>query len=401
MFEKIKQKLIVYLKRHPHILACCWKIIRGIGNVCTIFIPKQKKVIFNSYGGRKFDDSPKAIYDELRNRVEFKKWDFVWAFTEPGKHKIPEGRKVKIDTLKFFYELLSSSVWVGNSGIDRGIGFSKYGKIIEVDTWHGTPLKKIGGDENKTSMLVKKKNRGKLDSETIRCAQSEYDRMIFERIFHATEDSFLMCDLPRNDGLLRYTEKEQKDVRSRLKIPEDKSVILYAPTYREYLVNRMGKNFLAPPISLEKWKDMLCRDYVLLVRAHYAVSEAMGIKDDEFVRDVSEYPYLNDLYAVSDVLISDYSSVYIDYSILERPMFCFAYDLEEYARERGLYMDLKKELPCTVHEKEDSLLEDIVHMDYGKCVKKSRAFHMKYAPYAGNSCNVVVDEMIKRLKGYQ
>lgn len=372
--------------------------MRAICSACIIFTKPQKKIIFSSFGGRKFDDSPRAIYDEIRKRNEFKEWDLVWVFCEPGKFEVPRGRKVKIDTLKFFYELMSSKIWVGNSGLDRGIGISKHGRIIEVDTWHGTPLKKIGGEENKTSMLVDKGYQGKLDGETIRCAQSEYDRNIFMRVFHATENSFLMCDLPRNDKLLHYTEKELDFIREKLKIPENKKIILYAPTYREYLTNKHGKTFMLPPVNMMKWRKKLGDKYILLVRAHYAVTEVMNIDNDDFFRNVSEYPVLNDLYVISDMLISDYSSSFIDYSILERPMFCFAYDLEEYKEQRGLYVDIEKELPCVVHKEEETLLEDIVHMDYSQCVKKSHDFHMKYAPYSGSAGKVVVDEVIKKLK---
>ena len=149
---------------------------------------------------------------------------------------------------------------------------------------------------------------------------------------------------------------------------------------------------------MEKWKEKLGRDYVLLFRAHYTVGTALNITNDEFVKNVSDYPELNDLYVISDMMISDYSSTFFDYSILDRPMFCFAYDLEEYSEKRGLYLDLSKELPCRINKTEDDLLSDIVSLNYSEARAKTKIFHMKYAPNAGNASRTVVDKIIERLK---
>ena len=177
----------------------------------------------------------------------------------------------------------------------------------------------------------------------------------------------------------------------------DKKVILYMPTYREYLVDEDFKTYLAPPIDLKKWQEELKSDYVLLIRAHYAVNAALEINENGFVMDVSDYPYINDLYVVSDILISDYSSSFIDYSILNKPMLCFAYDLEEYESKRGLYMKLDEVLPCIIDRDEDSLLKHIKTLDYFKASEETKAFHNKFAPYAGHASERIVDEIVSRL----
>lgn len=156
--------------------------------------------------------------------------------------------------------------------------------------------------------------------------------------------------------------------------------------------------YMAPPIDLNKWEKQLGDDYVILFRAHYAVGKALGIKDSPFLKDVSNYPHLNDLYAVADVLISDYSSCFIDYSILNRPMFCFAYDLDEYREKRGLYLDLETCLPCTVDKSEDVLLGHIKSFNYEAAAERTKKFHMQYAPYAGHASQAVVEAITKRLE---
>ena len=152
-----------------------------------------------------------------------------------------------------------------------------------------------------------------------------------------------------------------------------------------------------PPMNLDKWERALREKYVLLIRAHYSVTASMNVIENEFVKDVSSYPSINDLYIISDILISDYSSSFIDYSILNRPMLCFAYDLEEYEEKRGLYVNLDEELPCIIDYDEDSLIDHILNLDYEAASKETRKFHQKYAPHAGNASKMVVDEIIKRL----
>lgn len=353
-------------------------------------------MLFASFGGRSFNDSPMAIYNEICKRVEFDDWELVWAFINPESIDIPRGKKIKMDSPSFFKALLQSRVWVSNSGMDRDI-FLDLKNVVKVETWHGTPLKKICGDEHQNTMGGNRKIKGKLDNKTIRCAQSEFDQLLFQRLFHATKESILLCDLPRNDELFAYSIEKIKAIRKSLDITNDKKVILYAPTYREYLWDDKGNNLIAPPIHLDKWKQVLGSEYVLLFRAHYAVGTALNIKADDFVIDVSSYPNVNDLYVISNIMISDYSSAYFDYSILDRPMFCFAYDLDEYQEKRGLYLDLSESLPCKVYEQEDSLLENIKSVDVEKMSKMTHDFHAKFAPYAGKASKIVVDEICKRI----
>lgn len=388
--------IINYFKRHPRLLNVFWKVARFIISLISIIVPiKDNRIIFTSFGGRKFDDSPKAIYDYLIKDSYFQGWDIVWAFAEPEKYTIPVGRKIRIDTPIFIISLLTSHVWVSNSGMDRGIEIIN-NKIIRVETWHGCPLKKIGGEENTGSLLINKPT--KKDYKTIRCSQSQYDRAIFARVFNADLNSILLSDLPRNDILVKGIDgRREKDIKERIGITEEKRVLLYMPTYREYSIDNDNSVYLKPPIDLKKWRDRLGKKFVLLVRAHYAVSRDMDLVYDGFAYDVSDYPVISDLYFIADAMISDYSSSFFDYSILNRPMFCFAYDYEEYNKKRGLYLELEKNLPCPIDFSEDTLLDNI---DYHFYDWKSEVinFQKKYAPNAGNATKCVINAIKERLE---
>lgn len=391
-------KIINYLKVHPEIVYLFYKFMKFLLSIWGLFLPiKQKTILFCSFGGRKFDDSPRALYDEICCRREFDDWQLTWAFANPSNYHLQRGNMVKIDTLAFFKALLTSKVWISNSGMDRGINLHRKG-TIKIDTWHGTPLKKIGGEENQNSIGGNKTHRKKnIDKQTIRCAQSEYDQEIFSRIFYIDKEKILLSDLPRNDALFNYSKEECEKIKSKLGI-KNKKVILYTPTYREYMIDKNNNTYIAPPIDLIKWKKVLGEEYILLIRTHYAVIKAMNIQESDFVINVSDYPTLNDLYIISDLMISDYSSTFIDFSILNRPMFCFAYDLEEYNVKRGLYIDLDKTLPCKIHKNEDDLLNDIKSMNKAECVKATQLFHERFAPNAGKASKFIVDVLLNELK---
>lgn len=393
----MREKIIIYLKTHPSIIRAIWSVTRVFLTFVVRVTKKQNTILFCSFGGRNFNDSPKAVYDEICSRDDFKDWRLVWAFVEPEKFTISRGEKVKVDTFSFFKLLVTSKVWVSNSGMDRGIDIIT-DKVIRVETWHGTPLKRICGEENETSIGNNKKSyKAFVDNSAIRCAQSEFDREIFARIFNASKDSFLLSDLPRNDELFTYTSERLFKIHKELDIDTSKKIILYTPTYREYMLNDSSQNYMDIPIDLEKWERVLGNDYVLMVRAHYAVSAALGINDNSFVKDVSSYHSLNNLYAIADVMISDYSSTYFDYAILDRPMICFAYDKEVYEKKRGLYLKLEDDLPCKVCKTEDEVITEILNMDFPSAIEATKRFHKKYAPYAGGSSKMVVDKILSKL----
>ena len=126
------------------------------------------------------------------------------------------------------------------------------------------------------------------------------------------------------------------------------------------------------------------------------MAKALDIHESSFVKDVSNYPRLNDLYVVADMMISDYSSTYFDYALLDRPMLCFAYDQQEYEEKRGLYLSLEDTLPCRVDHTEDEVLDSILHMDIDQARIKTKEFHARFAPYAGHASKAVVDAMMRR-----
>ena len=127
-------------------------------------------------------------------------------------------------------------------------------------------------------------------------------------------------------------------------------------------------------------KEKLSEDYVIIVKYHYLVVEDIDWSDYEgFVYTFGAENDITNLYLVSDMLITDYSSVMFDYSILNRPMFFFMYDLESYRDElRGFYSDVLEEIPGPISKTTEELIKDIEEYDHSMYEEKYRAFRDKY-----------------------
>lgn len=366
-------------------------------NVLKYLIPCDSSLIlFSSYSGKKYDDSPKAIYEQMLRDERFSKMKLVWAFEEIEGFDYLK-HKVSINSLGYIISALRARFWITNVGIERGLSF-KGRKTFYINTWHGSPIKKIGQDIL-FGKNVFKTNVKKWDVDVL-LSQSNYEKNISSRVFGVPKHKIEVIGLPRNDELVaKNTVDEVVRLKGKLDIPLEKKVIFYAPTFREYEMDNNDDFVLLPPIKWEKWEKTLSDTYIILFRAHSAVMKVMNVRQNDFLRDVSHYPYLNDLLLVSDILISDYSSIYFDYSILKRPMLCFCYDYEEYARTRGMYFDIREELDSD-NRTEEELLESIKRLDVGKAKNIAESFNRKYVEVAGESSvkvlDIVYDELNKK-----
>ena len=151
--------------------------------------------------------------------------------------------------------------------------------------------------------------------------------------------------------------------------------------------------------AIAKLKKELGKDYVILFRAHYFIANSFDFnKYKDFVYNVSDYDDINDLYIISDLLITDYSSVFFDYAILKRPILFYMYDYKNYKTKlRDFYLDLK-ELPGPIIEKQEDLIKNIKQIDkvFNKYKKYYQTFNKKFNPYEdGKSSIRVAKEIIK------
>lgn len=348
----------------------------------------ENLILINSYGGERYDDSSKVLYEALLKDERFAKFHFVWAFDNPAKfnkEKCPEvwnsrTSLVKIDTLSYFLTALKAKVWITNVNIERGLHFKKKGTIY-LNTWHGTGPKKSGN-------AISGRNDYDFSYVDIICVDGRHSRDLMVKWFKAKDENLLYSGRPREDELYTFSEQTTERVRSGLNIPKGKKVVLYMPTWREHGVYKLSKKL---------WENALSKDYVLLVRAHHFMKDGLGIQDNGFWLDVSNYPNVNELYWISDILISDYSSAFFDFGLLGKPMICFAYDYDEYEKETGFLMDFRKDFPSGIKATEEQVIEHIVNLDYDTESKKAKAYVEHYVTRSANATKMCIDRIYELL----
>lgn len=355
-----------------------------------LFVPTDEQMVIFSGHTRKYNDSPKALYEYMLAHPEaYSKYRCVWALEDPENVEIPGNpMKIKADTLEYFKYTLKAKYWVTCVNIERSLHYKKR-NCRYLNTWHGTPFKHIGNDAG----VRKDYDFGSMD---FFCYASDYEKEIYKRAFRVREEALIPTGLPRNDTLYGVTENEVKELKKKMGLPLDKKVILYAPTWRES--SDKGNSYvIKPPVTAKKWEEALGKDYVVLFRMHAYSNKVLGIEFNDTIRDFSAYPDVNDLFKISDILISDYSASMADFSILERPVLCFAYDYEEYRKERGLYMDYEKEMPSGLLRTEDEVLRYIAEMDYERECEKTRSMLKgKLLQYGGHATKECLDILFEK-----
>lgn len=386
----MKSRIKAFVKKSKVFYTLYFYIGSFLLQLIGLFIKTDPNLIlFISYGGQKYDDSPRVVYEFLKKNPISLEHKYVWAFIEPDK--FPEIKnKVKVDTLFYFITAMRSGIWITNSSASRGLKFKKKQTKYYLFEHGMTGIKKIGVDVERFDKAFRIRFQEKFDGIFI---EGKKEKEILSHAWQMKEDIFYVTGLPRNDDLVFVNDDEIEMLKIRLGIPNNKKVILYAPTFREFSRAEDGKNALGIPINFAEWKNKLADKYVLLITAHYEVAKLLDeLPNNDFVINAFKYPYVNDLLKVADVLISDYSSIIFDYAILERPIFCYGYDYKNYLKERGLYIDLDMLFSHGVIQTEKLLLSTILEMNTdAECQYTRKHIKEEYIATYGNAAKKAIE----------
>ena len=380
---------IDYILKHNKLVYNCYRVFFSLFfRFVGIFVRTENKLILFTGLGKRYNDSPRAIYEYMVAYGLDKEYKCIWCVDDPKKYDIPGNREIIItDSWRYFITALKAAYWCCCVNVERGLHFKKKNTKF-LHTWHGASINLCGNAVG----LRKDFDFSNVD---YMCISGEYEREFVKRDFLVRDESIIVTGLPRNDRLYNTSEDERASLRRKFNVPETKKVILYAPTWRDS--NDGGKNYsLLPPINWQKWEQELGDSYVLFLRTHPNTTTAMKLTFNEFLRDYTAYSDINDLLLVSDILISDYSSTILDYCILNRPIVCFGYDFEEYSRIRGFYFDLRTTLPSGVMKSEDDVLKYILTSDYQAECEKTRYFHAAHIEAGGNATQQCVEKLLGR-----
>lgn len=328
---------------------------------------RKNVIVMSSNMGRNYTGNPKAIYEEMIRRGLDRKYKIVWFF-ENIRNDIPGNAiKVKVDRFRYLYYMAVAKVWIFDCR--QPMFIKKKEKSVYIQTWHGTPLKKLALDMEDVSMAgedtieeYKENFRKNTSTWDYLISQNNFSTEIFRRCFDFKKE-MLEIGYPRNDVLINSnTDKYKRNIRKELGLPMDKKVILYAPTWRDNQYYRQGEYKFNMSLDFDKARRELEYEYVFIVKYHYLVKDSIDWTPYKgFVYDFDMEYDISKLYIAADILITDYSSVMFDYSLLKRPILFYAYDLEEYKNKlRGFYFDFLAEAPGPISMDTDSLIKDIM-----------------------------------------
>ena len=367
---------------------------------------KENVIVFESSMFRNYTGNPRYIYEEFVKQGLDKKFDVYWAFKNvkdvdldkiPGKFKT-----ITYKTMSFFKVYSSAAFIVSDSRLPRYLHKNRKGQYIQ--TWHGTPLKKLALDMEAIDMAgntnverYHKHFRKSIAAWDYLLSQNSYSTKIFRQCFDF-DKTILEVGYPRNDKLLNTTASQIYELKRNMGLPLNKKVILYAPTWRDNQFYKLGEYKFANQMDFDALRDAISGEYVMIVKYHYLIKDSVDwSKYEGFVYQYGEECDIADLYLVSDMLITDYSSVMFDYSVLNRPIVFYTYDYDEYMNDlRGFYFDFKEEAPGPLVYNNDELIDSIVNYDSEQWKEKYEAFHEKYNHCdEGTASKAIVDLIVE------
>lgn len=333
------------------------------------FPMKGNWIVFESFLGKNYSDSCKYIYQYL-DRMYGSRYRYIWVINDK-KTAIPGNvTKVRYLGIRWFYYTSRARYYINN--MRQPLWLNRREGSVMLETWHGTPLKKLVFDmddihaatpEYKMDMYAQSRKWTYLISD------NPFSTMVFKSCFLYPEERIIQTGYPRNDILYSPDRDERAaKIKEGLSIPQDKKVILYAPTWRDDEYYGPGQYQFALKLDLQKMKERIGSQYVILIRTHYFIADAVDTAGlEEFAFNVSRYNDIAELYLISDLCITDYSSVFFDYANLKRPILFYVYDFEKYRDQlRGFYIDMETELPGPLLYNEQEVFEAVEHIDHIK-----------------------------------
>lgn len=386
------------------------KLIRFLYRLVYRFIPCQKEtILFISFHGRGYSDNPMALHQYITTHSQYQKYHCIYAIKnyKQKKIKIDNAKVIEYFSIPYFFYLARSKYWISNCKLPKYV--LKKPNQVYLQTWHGTPLKKLAhnievpeGTTFYRSGMSLEEMRSTYDNDVSKynymISPSSFTTEVFQSAFLINKERLIETGYPRNDILSNYQDEDINRIKTKFNLPKDKKVILYAPTWRDNSFNLKGYTFKLE-VDFKKWQKTLSEEYIVVFKPHYLIVNNFDLESvKDFVYFVDPQEDISTLYLIADILITDYSSVFFDFAILKRPIYFYMYDLESYRDElRGFYLDIYQDLPGQIIEDENLLLEKIKqnNFDYNKL----KLFNHRFNNHEdGNASKRVLEILLKQVK---
>lgn len=325
---------------------------------------EKKHILYEAYSGRSISCSPYAIFKYLLSHRQFKNYVHIWVLGDFEDNTQMMLQYAGFENVKFvcrqsdeYLRYLATAEYLINNATFPAFFAKRKGQIY-VNTWHGTPLKKMGYDIPGGRKGAGNVIRNFLLADYLISGNSVLTDMYRNayKLDGIYEGEILEEGMPRSDSYFRADRAEviQKLRECGVDIDPDKKIILYAPTWK-------GENFGKPNLDLRECFEAVesirrhvdLDQYQILVKLHQIIYKYAKLQGGEFIPATMD---TNELFAAVDVLITDYSSIFFDFLVTGRPILFYLPDLESYSDYRGVYFDVK-ELPGPIAANPEELGE--------------------------------------------
>ena len=306
--------------------------------ICAATPVKKNRVVFDSYNGRGYSDSPKAICEVLLRSGE--ELELLWLCRDEAAAKtLPEGVTAVPNTgMKKIKALASAKVWVDNC---RKYENLKRKNQVYLQTWHGFALKKLEADvaDKLEPAYAEAARRDSAQCDAFISGSAFMTKLYRERFWY--QGAVLELGTPRNDIFYRDHAALHAKVCKALGLPEDRKLALYAPTFRDD--HSIDAYRLDAAMLRRKCEENFKGEWSVLIRLHPNVAQqsaALFAYDGDRLVDATAYPDMQELLCAAGLLITDYSSSMFDYALTGKPIVQFATDIEAYQKDRDFYFPL-------------------------------------------------------------
>ena len=324
-------------------------------------------VLFDSFNGKVIGDNPLDIFLELQKvRPDLK---FYW--TIGAKTKAPAGAiGVQFESKQWLELLATAEYLVANTTLPWY--FRKTSGQTYLQTWHGTPLKRLVRDIPPGSLTKSYLDNMKREAAAwdYLISPSPFCTEVLPRAFGYT-GKVLETGYPRNDRLKTHNAADRARIRESLGVTDSKTLlVLYAPTWRDYQRTATGNwqsvSYLEPGMALPNGIQ-------LMLRGHTNTHKTSSFKTSGSTLDVTLFPDVTELYIAADVLVTDFSSVMFDFSVTGKPIIFLAPDLDRYEAERGFYFDFENQAPGPILNTAEEVVETL-----GKLPEMAKSYQSAY-----------------------
>ncbi len=346
-----------------------------------LFRVHQNRITFISLEHDNLSKDFKILHDELNAKQEYEIKPLLFKFQPTFLGQLQYG----LACIQQLFVLQSSKLVIidYNNFVISKFPHRKEVKVLEI--WHATAALKNFGNCVQRDYEIKNYDYA--------IANSDFYKGVYAQAFNLPEENVLVTGIPNNDKIFDDHFVQDTKVRLLEKYPvlANKKVITYAPTFR----GRISTYFKEAKIDLARVHQALGEDYVIIYKAHPLISGS-AYENNPHVLFIEEEP-ISSIFCVTDVLITDYSAIAVDWMVFDKPIIAYVPDFKSYSKKPGLTIDYLQEFPGAVTFNEGELIQALQATDSTSYQKERALFFKKTYNYCDGKATERVLEVIENL----